>query len=203
MGGMSSRDENAVAYKHAVEFLDSRVDNYMFGYEDDQRKRGYLAEAAFVHLTLGNHGTYEKLVGEVLRAHGLDTSLVEEVRIDYKIAIDGKSTVRITKGTALDELIKNDKIVFIFRILDWNPKSKVQKLDMAAPVAHSKSEIVQAAGPVSDAESLRKSQKTSKDGRPHSEKSNSQGSTSYHVNMLPKMTEPLLPLDPTPSYGED
>ena len=128
MGGMSSRDERQQTYKHAVEFLDTRTENYMPGYEDEHKKRGYLAEAAFVFLSLAAHGTYDTLLNEVLNAHGIDRTKVDDVRLDYKPTIDSKLTVRITTGTLLDEIIKNANVVLVFRILKWRPDLRTQKL---------------------------------------------------------------------------
>jgi hypothetical protein len=128
MGAMSSRDERQQTYKHAVEFLDTRTENYMPGYEDDHKKRGYLAEAAFVYLSLASHGTYETLLNEVLNAHGIDRTRVAEVRLDYKPTVSSTVIVRITTGTLLDEIIKNPNVVLVFRVLKWTPDLRTQKL---------------------------------------------------------------------------
>jgi len=125
---MSSRDERQQTYKHAVEFLDMRTDNYMPGYEDEHKKRGYLAEAAFVYLSIASHGTYETLLNEVLNAHGIDRTRVLEVRLDYKPTVASNHTVRITTGTLLDEIIKSPTVVLVFRILKWAPDLRTQKL---------------------------------------------------------------------------
>lgn len=129
MGIASSRDENGILFKHAVERLDTNVESWLPGYEDRQKDRGYLATAAFVELSIGNHSTFESFLTAVLASHGLDREKVEEVRLDYKLTHDSTTTFRITKDTFLGDIIKSEKTVLVFKVLKYKPTLRTRQVD--------------------------------------------------------------------------
>lgn len=130
MGGVSSRDENSTLHRHAVERLDENVDSWLPGYEDKQKARGFLATSAFVDLSVASHSTYESFLTAILAAHGIDRELVEYVRLDYKISHDAKHTIRISKQTYLNDIIKSDKTVLVFKVMGWKSELHTQELDL-------------------------------------------------------------------------
>lgn len=130
MGGVSSRDENSALHRHAVERLDENVDSWLPGYEDKQKARGFLATSAFVDLSVASHSTYESFLTAILAAHGIDRELVEYVRLDYKISHDAKHTIRISNQTYLNDIIKSDKTVLVFKVMGWKSQLHTQELDL-------------------------------------------------------------------------
>lgn len=129
MGGLSSRDENSMLHRHAVERLDENVESWLPGYEDKQKARGFLATSAFVDLSIAYHGTYESFLTAILAAHGIDRELVEDVRLDYKISHESTHTIRISKQTYLNDIIKSDKTMLVFKVLVWKSELHTQELD--------------------------------------------------------------------------
>jgi hypothetical protein len=130
---MSSRDVNEKEYKHTVHFLDDRTDYKMPGYDGLVGKDKYMVTVAKTDLSIKKHGNYEKLLTGILAAHGIRRTDVSKVRLDYKIETRPNELIRITWGTAVDEIITASNTIFVFKVVEWTNKKQKRPQDKELP----------------------------------------------------------------------